>query len=148
MDLLREIERLRGLMEAHPLAESFGVKYETLRALCDAAEKHLQPDLFEVPHQKKSATSTEAARKWRPKARSAGMTVLRSVANNSFTGLTREQICAFTGVLNQTAAGRLNVLKRAGLVKVEGSRKAKTGFQQEVYYITQEGRDFLAREMA
>jgi hypothetical protein len=149
MDLLQEIGSLRGLMEAHPLTESFGVKYETLRALCDAAEAHLQPDLFAVPHQKKSATSAEAARRWRPKARSCGMMVLRAVWRNSHAGATREQICAFTGVLNQTAAGRLNVLKRAGLIKVEGKRKAKkTGFQQEVYFITQKGRDFLALEAA
>ena len=148
MDLLREIHALQRKVIDNPTTGSFEVDAHVLWRVLKAAENHLQPDLFEVPHQKKSATSTEAARKWRPKARSAGMTVLRSVANNSFTGLTREQICAFTGVLNQTAAGRLNVLKRAGLVKVEGSRKAKTGFQQEVYYITQEGRDFLAREMA
>ena len=148
MDLLREIERLRGLMEAHPLAESFGVTFETLRALCDAAEKHLQPDLFEVPHQKKSETSAEAARKWLPKAKSNGMKVLVAVAAAP-NGLIREEVCEAAGMLTQTATGRLNVLERARLIKAAGKREARsTGFNQKIYFIADRGRDFLAREMA
>jgi len=149
MDLLQEIERLRGLMEAHPLTESFGVKYETLRALCDAAEAHLQPDLFAVPHQKKSATSAEAARRWRPKAKTNAMKILvhlQRVEWNGHKGLNREEVCKDLGMLTQTATGRLNVLKGAGLIEARGRRVASTGFEQDVHYITQKGRDFLARE--
>lgn len=148
MDLLQEIKSLRGLMEAHPLNESFGVKYETLRALCDAAEAHLQPDLFAVPHQKKSATSAEAARKWRPKAKSNGMKVLKELANYPLGGLTRDELCRYSGMKESTACGRLRVLQNAGLIKVDGKREASTTYNQNVYYITQKGRDFLALEAA
>lgn len=147
MDLLKEIERLRVEMAESGLASHDNVRRSVLVALMRAAESYLQPDLFEVPHQKKSATSREAARNWRPKARSAGMMVLRCVA--SFNGLTREEVCNVTGILNQTAAGRLNVLKRANLIRVEGKRPSQTtGFNQEVYFIADRGRAFLEQEGA
>lgn len=145
MDLLKEIERLRNEMtlsrEALGMGAAHPVGLRVLQALCNAAESYLQPDLFEVPHQKKSATSREAAEKWRPKARSNGMIALRAVARNP--GHNREMLCKFTGMLNQTAAGRLNVLKEARLIEVRGKRKASTGFNQDVYYLTQRGADFL-----
>lgn len=140
MDLLKEIERLRDRMDGKTSGVMV-VPRETLSALLNAAESHLQPDLFAVPHQSKSATSREAAEKWRPKARSNGMIALRAVARNP--GHNREMLCKFTGMLNQTAAGRLNVLKEARLIEVRGKRKASTGFNQDVYYLTQRGADFL-----
>lgn len=149
MDLLKEIENLRGELMCNGLGSHHNVKRSVLIALMSAAESYLQPDLFAVPHQKKSATSREAARNWRPKARSAGMMVLRCVARHSGSGVTREQICKMTGVLNQTAAGRLNVLKRANLIRVEGKRPSQTtGFNQEVYFIADRGRAFLEQEGA
>lgn len=150
MDLLKEIERLRNEMtlsrEALGMGAYHPVKMQVLQALCNAAESYLQPDLFAVPHQSKSETSREAAEKWRPKARSNGMIALRAVARcvaRRHGGITREELCKFTGMLNQTAAGRLNVLKTAGLIEARGKRKASTGFNQEVYYLTQRGADFL-----
>lgn len=141
MDLLKEIENLRDEMMRNSLGSHHNVKRSILIALMGAAESYLQPDLFAVPHQKKSATSREAAEQWRPKARTNGMIVLRAVARNP--GHNREMLCKFTGVLNQTAAGRLNVLKEARLIEARGKRKASTGFNQEVYYLTQRGADFL-----
>jgi len=142
MDLLKEIDAIRGEMRGVSGAAVFvEVNADVLRALCNAAESHLQPDLFAVPHQKTSATSAEAADKWRPKAKTNGMIALYCVARRS--GVTREQLCKFTGMLNQTASGRLNVLKTAGLIRADGKREASTGFNQEVYYLTQRGADFL-----
>jgi hypothetical protein len=140
MDLLKEIERLRAQMGQYT-DTLWEVDRNVLIALCNAAESHLQPDLFAVPHQSKSATSREAAEKWRPKARTNGMVMLRAVARKP--GFNREMLCKFSGVLNQTAAGRLNVLKEARLIEARGKRKASTGFNQEVYYLTQRGADFL-----
>lgn len=141
MDLLKEIENLRGELMCNGLGSHHNVKRSVLIALMSAAESYLQPDLFEVPHQKKSATSREAAEQWRPKARSNGMIALRTVARNP--GHNREMICKFSGMLTQTATGRLNVLKTAGLIEARGKRKASTGFNQDVYYLTQRGADFL-----
>lgn len=141
MDLLKEIERLRADMMANPMASHRRVRADVLVELMRTAESYLQPDLFAVPHQKKSATSAEAAEKWRPKARSNGLYALNCVFRHP--GVTRELLCIHTGMLNQTASGRLNVLKSAGLIRADGKRKASTGFNQEVYYITQRGADFL-----
>lgn len=147
MDLLREIKALQRQVSDRPTQGSFDVPTTVLWQILKAAENYLQPDLFEVPHQSSSPTSAEAARNWRPKAKSAGMTVLRCVA--SFNGLTREEVCNVTGILNQTAAGRLNVLKRANLIRVDGKRPSQTtGFNQEVYFIADRGRAFLEQEGA
>jgi len=148
MDLLQEIERLRADMMASPLGSHRRVRTDILVKLMNAAEAHLQPDLFAVPHQKKSATSAEAARRWRPKAKSNGMKVLKELANYPLGGLTRDELCRYSGMKESTACGRLRVLQNAGLIKVDGKREASTTYNQNVYYITQKGRDFLALEAA
>jgi hypothetical protein len=146
MDLLKEIASLRAVM-ALPYASNDSavmVDRATLKALCNAAESYLQPDLFAVPHQKASETSAEAARKWTPKAKTNGMIALRCVDYCNSYGVTREELCEITGMLNQTAAGRLNVLKTARLIRAEGKRpSATTGFNQEVYYLAPRGEAFL-----
>ncbi len=146
MDLLKEIERLRNEMtlsrEALGMGAVHPVKLRVLQSLCNAAESYLQPDLFAVPHQKASETSAEAARKWTPRAESYGMAALSCVA--LYDGVTREKVCEVTGMLNQTAAGRLNVLKTAGLIRADGKRPSPTtGFNQEVYYLAPRGEAFL-----
>ncbi len=144
MDLLKEIASLRAVM-ALPYASNDSavmVDRATLKALCNAAESYLQPDLFAVPHQKASETSAEAARKWLPRAESYGMAALACVA--LYDGITREKVCEVTGMLNQTAAGRLNVLKTAGLIRADGKRPSPTtGCNQEVYYLAPRGEAFL-----
>ena len=152
MDLLQEIELLKKAV-GDPDRVATLVRHDILGPLLDAAEAHLQPDLFAVPHQKKSRTSSEAAAGWRPKAKSAAMKVLREVSfwsRDAFhnSGVTREELCRRTGMKESTACGRLKVLQNHGLIKVDGTRKASSGFNVNVYYITQKGRDFLAREAA
>jgi DNA-binding transcriptional ArsR family regulator len=149
MDLLQEIERLREQIGNATGSACFAqVQVDVVRALCDAAEAHLQPDLFAVPHQKKSATSAEAARRWRPKAKSNGMKALKKLAEYRIGGLTRDELCRYSGMKESTACGRLRVLQNAGLIKVDGKREASTTYNQNVYFITQKGRDFLALEGA
>ena len=124
------------------------VQVDVVRALCDTAEAHLRPDLFAVPHQKKSRTSSEAAAGWRPKAKTAAMRVLRVIEQYPKTGRSREEVCMYLRMKESTACGRLKVLQDHGLIKVDGTRKASSGFNVNVYYITQKGRDFLALEAA
>jgi hypothetical protein len=143
MDLLREIERIREDLREDP--DMFmAVRHNILRALCDAAEANLQPDLFAVPHQKSSATSAEAARKWRPKAKSAGMKALKTIANAPPGGLTREEMCRYNGMKESTACGRLKVLKDARLIQAIGKKESDSGYPAEIYFVTDKGRMFLA----
>tara|TARA_R100001086_G_scaffold225289_1_gene143534 strand:+ start:2706 stop:3185 length:480 start_codon:yes stop_codon:yes gene_type:complete len=155
MDLLKEIASLRNEMtlsrEALGMGAVHPVKLRVLQALCNAAESYLQPDLFAVPHQKASETSAEAARNFRPKAKTKAFDVLKTLSHIDHTtrhlsykvGCTRHEVCDILGMLDSTACGRLRVLEQAGLVETQGQREGNNGANLQIYHITQRGKDYL-----
>lgn len=60
-------------------------------------------------------------------------------------GLTREQIMAISGLTVNAACGRIGILLDYSLVYAEGSRRAESGVDVDVYHISKAGRRHLDR---
>lgn len=94
------------------------------------------------------ATSKAAARRAQPGC-SRQCDQLLLILVDALEGLTRDQLVKASGMLNQSACGRLKEMQDGGFVEVRGTREGPFGDQVGVYFATAAGhsRARVLREM-
>jgi hypothetical protein len=83
-------------------------------------------------------TSKAAARRAQPGC-SAQCDKLLLILVDVCEGLTRDQLVKASGLLNQSACGRLKEMQDGGLVEVRGTREGPFGDQVGIYHATSTG---------
>jgi hypothetical protein len=83
-------------------------------------------------------TSKAAARRAQPGC-SAQCDKLLLILVDVLEGLTRDQIVKASGLLNQSACGRLKEMQDGGFVEVRGTREGPFGDQVGIYHATSTG---------
>ena len=84
------------------------------------------------------ATSKAAARRAQPGC-SRQCDQLLLILVDVLEGLTRDQLVKASGMLNQSACGRLKEMQDGGMVEVRGTREGPFGDQVGVYHATERG---------
>ena len=101
------------------------------------------PTFGKAPSVKGSPTSEAAARSVDGSVPVSCAKAYQAILNAGSGGLTRDEVCRLTGLLNQAACARLRTLEERGKIVAHKTwtRKASTGRSQQVYTITEQARD-------
>lgn len=86
------------------------------------------------------ATSKAAARRAQPGCSRQCNTLLQAICASP-RGLTRQEACEATGILNQSACARISELIEGGYIEPQGTREGPFGDQVMVYHATAKGKD-------
>lgn len=86
------------------------------------------------------ATSKASARRAQPGCSRQCGKLLQAIAA-SLHGLTRQEACEATGILNQSACARISELIEGGYIEPHGTREGPFGDQVMVYHATAKGKD-------
>lgn len=94
---------------------------------------------FELPYQRTSQTSHDAAISMRPHSESLRVRVLRAIEGALPVGITDQELSTFLKLDENTVRPRRVELVKAGLIESCGTRPTKSGRQANVWVATRGG---------